>query len=187
MLNRYTFEKAYRGFESLRHRHPLLLKVRAYRDSRPSLALGRSPRNRLSAIAVSGSPLRHRHLSREILAKNQNKAGVSTFASTFAAVLPSDGVRPGVDERERQTERPQVDGGDTSAGSRPNHWRHFVGEDGRQLRHVACQVAGGPHQVEDRLLRLCHAVEVAHRSRIAVSPITETGAGRRRLSIAKGI
>jgi hypothetical protein len=34
----------------------LLLKFFAWRDSRPSLALGRSPGNRLPAIAISGSP-----------------------------------------------------------------------------------------------------------------------------------
>jgi hypothetical protein len=102
LLNRYTVEKPYRGFESLRHRHPFFRKIIAQRDFLASLVLGafagqspagdcyfrltpaappslfpkdhrlagfpaprlysaRSPGNRLPAIAISGSPLRHRH------------------------------------------------------------------------------------------------------------------------------
>jgi hypothetical protein len=55
----------------------------------PALAsLGRSPGNRLSAIAISGSPLRHRHL---LILKYRHLAGFPAlaFARAFAGQSPA--------------------------------------------------------------------------------------------------
>ena len=77
MLNRYTVEKPYRGFESLRHRHPLLMQGGSFNQHRTagdggsvglpraSLKLGAfvalaSPPDLLARYARRASPLRHR-------------------------------------------------------------------------------------------------------------------------------
>jgi hypothetical protein len=43
LLNRYTVEKPYRGFESLRHRHLYFLKNHGLAGFPASLSLSRSP------------------------------------------------------------------------------------------------------------------------------------------------
>src|SRR5579883_2878159 len=83
LLNRYTVEKPYRGFESLRHRHPLLTRGISFHHHRTAGDGG--------AGLVSGSLVRQNR-RQPILGARRSRAirGVSRGRGTCLEHVPSN-------------------------------------------------------------------------------------------------